>query len=90
MPAEDSAPDAAAEPAGPEKVTVRLTLFADPVEVFKDELPNLRGQGLLIEDEDEDEGASGEESSSDSPPPAGAQAGGEALLKRKTGTSPPA
>jgi hypothetical protein len=32
------------------KVTVRLTMFADPYEVDETEIPNLRAQGLLIED----------------------------------------
>lgn len=32
------------------KVTVRVTMFADPIEVDEDEIPGLRMQGLLIED----------------------------------------
>lgn len=32
------------------KVHVRVTMFADPIEVDEDELPNLRHQGLLIEE----------------------------------------
>lgn len=35
------------------KTSVRLTMFADPHEVDEDEIPNLRAQGLLIEDEPE-------------------------------------
>jgi hypothetical protein len=33
------------------KVTVRLTLFQEPVDIDEDEVPGLRAQGLLIEDE---------------------------------------
>jgi hypothetical protein len=33
------------------KTTVRVTMFPDPVEVDEDEIPNLRHQGLLVEDE---------------------------------------
>lgn len=31
------------------KVTVKLTMFEDPVEVDEEELPSLRQQGLLSE-----------------------------------------
>lgn len=31
------------------KVTVKLTMFEDPVEVDEEELPSLRQQGLLTE-----------------------------------------
>jgi hypothetical protein len=33
------------------KQKVRVTMFADPIEVEDHELPGLRSQGLLIEDE---------------------------------------
>ncbi len=33
------------------KTTVRVTMFADPIEVDEDEVGSLRSQGLLIEDE---------------------------------------
>jgi hypothetical protein len=33
------------------KVKARVTMFAEPIEVDESELPSLRGQGLLIEDE---------------------------------------
>jgi hypothetical protein len=32
------------------KTSVRVTMFADPIEVDEDEIPGLRAQGLLIED----------------------------------------
>ena len=32
------------------KTKVRLTMFAEPVEVDIDEIPSLRAQGLLVED----------------------------------------
>jgi hypothetical protein len=35
------------------KIRVRVTMFADRIEVDEDELINLRNQGLLVEDEPE-------------------------------------
>ena len=33
------------------RTTVRVTMFPDPIEVDKDEIPHLRSQGILVEDE---------------------------------------
>jgi hypothetical protein len=35
------------------KTTVRVSMFAEPIEVDEDEVDNLRHQGLLIEDQPE-------------------------------------
>lgn len=69
----------------PHRTTVRVTMFPDPIEVDKDEIPNLRSQGLLVEDDDADSGepdasATGR-SRRNTPPPAGGSG---------TSTSPPA
>ena len=39
------------------RTTVRVTMFADPVEVDKDEIPHLRSQGILVEDDDQADAA---------------------------------
>ena len=33
------------------KTTVKVTMFADPIEVDEEEIPHLRSQGFLVEDE---------------------------------------
>ena len=53
------------------KVTVRLTLFQEPVEIDEDEVPSLRAQGLLIEDD-------GPPASPGPPAPSPADGGGRA------------
>jgi hypothetical protein len=58
VPARPAVPPAAAAPAPSEpapapagqKVRVRVTMFADPIDVDPGEIPALRGQGLLAED----------------------------------------
>jgi hypothetical protein len=37
-------------PADSRKVKVRVTMFAEPIEVDVGEIPALRGQGLLVDD----------------------------------------
>lgn len=45
-------PDPQPAAGGPGKVKVRVTMFADPIDVDPGEIPALRGQGLLVEDPD--------------------------------------
>jgi len=42
------------------KKNVRLTMFQHPVEVDEDEIPGLRAQGLLVEDEPAAPGSTGD------------------------------
>ena len=44
------------------KVQVRVTMFADPIEVDEEEVPHLRSQGLLVEDTGQEPGAGSDDS----------------------------
>ena len=50
--------------------TVKVTLFADPIEVDEEEIPHLRSQGILVEDEPDStpRGGRGGRSGSNPPP----------------------
>jgi hypothetical protein len=53
---------------------VRVTLFPEPVDVPEDEIPVLRAQGLLIEDEGDSQDQDGEPAGKDAAKPSAAAA----------------